>query len=64
MELDVVEVCRVLERRDVPVQIPHPLVNSRVAGPDVADVALEVLDIHRLFPVSSLPLLSGVGALE
>lgn len=46
--LDVQEVGRVLEGGHVPVQVPYVLVQVRVAGADVADVALEVLDIYGL----------------
>jgi len=46
--LDVEEVGGVAERRQVPVQVAHPVVDGRVARADVADVALEVLDIDGL----------------
>lgn len=49
MVLDVQEVGRVLERRVIPVQAAHPLVEVRVPRADVADVALEVLDVDGLF---------------
>lgn len=32
----------------VPVQVPHPLVQGRVARANVADVALEVLHVDRV----------------
>lgn len=48
MPLDVVKLRRLLERRMVPVQVAHPLVQTRVAAADVANVALEVLHIHRV----------------
>jgi hypothetical protein len=41
--LDVIKLCRILERRVVPVQVPHPLVKIGVATPNVTNVALEVL---------------------
>lgn len=41
--LDVLKLRRVPERRYVPVQMPHPLVEVRIASPNVANVALEVL---------------------
>lgn len=47
--LDVQEVGRVLEGRVVPVQVPHPRVQVWVAGPNVFDVALEVLDVDGLY---------------
>jgi len=31
-----------------PVQMPHPLVNQRIATPNVADIALEMLDVDRV----------------
>lgn len=48
MVLDVQEVCRVLEGCIIPVQIPHPLVDCRISGTNIADVALEVLDVDRI----------------
>jgi hypothetical protein len=48
MFLDVLELCRLLEGRDVPVQIPQPAMDSGIAAADIADVAFEVLDIHRI----------------
>lgn len=45
MLLDVRKLGRVLERRVVPVEVPQPLVDVRVAGADVANVALEVLHV-------------------
>lgn len=47
--LDVQKVGGVAEGRDRPVQVAHPVVNGRVAGADVAQVALEVLDVDGLF---------------
>lgn len=47
--LDVQEVGRVLEGRDVPVQVAHPAVQQRVARADVTEVALEVLDVDGLW---------------
>lgn len=46
--LDVEEVGRLLERGDLPVQVPHPAVQSRVARPNIADVAFEMLHVDRL----------------
>jgi hypothetical protein len=48
MVLDVQKVGRVFKGGVVPVEIPHPLVDGGVSGADVADVALEVLDIDGL----------------
>ena len=64
--LDVQEVGRVLEGRLVPVQVAHPLVYGRVAGADIADIALEVLHVHGLFPFVSLgrQAFGGVTALK
>lgn len=36
------------ERGLIPVQIAHPSVDSRVSRPDVANVALEVLNVDRI----------------
>lgn len=46
--LDVQEVGRVLERGMIPVQVAHPLVEVRISGADVADIALEMLDVDGL----------------
>lgn len=46
--LDVVELGGILEGGVVPVKVPQPLVDVGVAGADVADVALEVLDVDGL----------------
>jgi hypothetical protein len=46
--LDMLELRRLLERRDVPVQIPQPAMDGRIAAADIADVAFEVLDIDRV----------------
>ena len=48
MVLDVQKVGRVAEGGQRPVQVAHPVVHGRVAGADVADVALEVLDVDGL----------------
>lgn len=48
MVLDVQKVGRVAEGRQRPVQVTHPLVQGRVAGADVFEVALEVLDVDGL----------------
>ncbi len=45
MLLDVLKFRRVLEPINIPVQMTQPLMQSRVAGANVADVALEVLDV-------------------
>ena len=45
MRLDMLEVRRALEGVVVPVQVLHPRVQSRVAGADGAEVALEVADV-------------------
>jgi hypothetical protein len=43
--LDMLKLSRILERREVPVQMPHPLVQVGISRPDVANVALEMLHI-------------------
>ena len=50
MLLDMLELRRRPKRLDIPVQIPQPLVNSRIPAPDVADVTFKVLHIHRIEP--------------
>lgn len=46
--LDVLELRRVIKGGVVPVEVAHPAVDVGVAGADVADVALEVLDVDGL----------------
>lgn len=46
MPLDVLKLGRVAKGGIVPVQLPEPLVQRWVSGPDVAQVALEVLHVH------------------
>lgn len=48
MPLDVIKLRRLLKRRMVPVQVTQPLVQARVAAANVANVALEVLHVHRV----------------
>lgn len=48
MLLDMFKPGRVSKRLAVPVQMPEPLVQRGIAGSDVADVALEMLDVHRI----------------
>ena len=45
VRLDVLEVARLLESGDIPVQLAHPEVNVRVSVSDGADVAFEVADV-------------------
>ena len=45
MSLDVLKLRRFPKRRFVPIQMSHPFVDGGVSGPDVPDVALEVLDV-------------------
>jgi hypothetical protein len=42
------ELRRVLESGNVPVQVSEPVMNSRIAAADVADVAFEVLHIDSV----------------
>jgi hypothetical protein len=46
MLLDMFELGRVLERRYIPVQMAHPLMQRRVPRANIADVALEVLHVY------------------
>jgi hypothetical protein len=48
MVFDVLEFRRVLERRHVPVQMPHPIVEVWIASANVANVALEVLYVDGI----------------
>lgn len=46
MELDVLKVRRLPERRHIPVQLPHPAMNSRIPGANIPYITLEMLHIH------------------
>lgn len=46
MPLDMLKLRRAPKRTLVPIQLPHPLVQRRVPGPNVANVALEMLHVH------------------
>jgi hypothetical protein len=48
MLLDMLKLRRILERRPVPVQVTQPLVQVWVSGANIADVALEVLDVDGI----------------
>ena len=39
---DVVKVASLLEGRNIPIQLPHPQVDSRIPVPDCSQVTLEV----------------------
>ena len=40
------ELCRVLERRDIPIQMSQPLMDVWVSGSDVPDIRFKVLHVH------------------
>lgn len=48
MALDVGELCGVLKRRNIPIQLSEPLVDIWVARADISDIRLEMLDIHSI----------------
>ena len=48
MLLDMLKLCRIMESRHVPIQLPQPFVQIGIARPDVPDIALEVLDVDRV----------------
>jgi hypothetical protein len=48
MALDVLELGRVMESWNVPIQVPDPLVKCWVSAPNVSQVALKVLDINGI----------------
>lgn len=48
--LDMCELSRILESWHVPVKIPDPFVQSRIAASNITNVALEVLHINRVEP--------------
>lgn len=45
MELDMRKFSRILECRNVPIEIPQPFVDMRVSGADIANVGLEMLNV-------------------
>lgn len=50
MELDMLKVRRLPERGNIPIQPPHPAMNSRVPRANISDITLEMLHIHRVEP--------------
>lgn len=48
MFLNMFKLRRVAECGDAPIQIPHPLVQRRVAGANVSEIAFEMLDVDRI----------------
>lgn len=48
MLLDMFELRGILEGRNVPVQVAHPLVEMRISAANVGEIALEVLDVYRV----------------
>ena len=45
---DVFELCRLMESRHVPIEVPEPSMDVGIATTDISNVAFEVLDIHRV----------------
>jgi hypothetical protein len=48
MFLDMLKLRRLLESRNVPIQVPHPLMQRWIPGPNVSDVAFEMLDVYGI----------------
>lgn len=48
MFLDMFKLSRVLEGREIPIQMLEPLVERGVSGANVADIAFEVLDVDGI----------------
>lgn len=48
MALDMRKLRRLPKSLYIPIQMPQPLVQIRIPGPDVADIAFEMLHIHRI----------------
>ena len=46
MSLDMFKLRRLPKRRDIPVQVPQPLMQRRVSASDIPDIALEMLDVY------------------
>ena len=50
MILDMLKLGGRTERRQIPVEISHPVMKSRVPAPNIPNVAFEVLDIDSIEP--------------
>jgi hypothetical protein len=48
VKLDMVELGRILEGWEIPVERSQPLMDGREAAANVLDVALEMLHVHRI----------------
>lgn len=48
MILDMFKLGRFAKGRHIPIQVPHPVVQRRVARADIADVAFEMLDVDGI----------------
>lgn len=48
MSLNMREFCRLAKRRDIPIQIPQPLMQMRITAPDVPDIGLEMLHVDSI----------------
>lgn len=48
MLLNMLKLRRLPKRRDIPIQIPHPIVDLWVPAPDIPDVTLEMLHVYGI----------------
>ena len=48
--LDMLELRRLSKSRHIPVQLPHPSVQIRIARSNISEVGLEVLHVHAVKP--------------
>ena len=48
MLLDMFKLGRLAKRRHIPIQIPEPVMQRRIARADISDVTLEMLDVDRV----------------
>lgn len=48
MILNMFELRRILESRDIPIQMPEPLMQVRVPRTNISDIGFEVLDVDRV----------------
>lgn len=48
MLLDMLKLRRLPKRRNIPIQVPNPLMQSREPAPNVANVAFEVLHVNGI----------------
>jgi len=48
MLLDMIKLCRIFKCRNIPIQMPQPLMYPGISRPNIPNVALEVLYVDRI----------------